>query len=346
MIRSAISVLRRHLTVKRATNILKVLVSYILSKLFRKPIMWGRPFMLMVEPTNVCNLMCPLCPTGSGTLNRPKGKMSLEHFKNLIDMVHEKLLFLSLWNVGEPFVNESLIEMIQYAKRKNIYVITSTNGHFLSHPKKVDHLIQSGLDELIISMDGASPETYNRYRLNGQFQKVIDGLRLLTREKQSLNSRHPLIDLQFIVMRHNEHEITAMENLARKLMVDRLTLKTVQVTNAQEAEEFLPTHRELRRYLFDTDDFRMKGTLKNDCRWLWFCPVVNWDGTVVPCCFDKDNDYALGNIFEDPPLEKIWHNEAYSTFRKKILADRNALEMCTNCSEGLRSLYIKKEKLP
>ncbi|UCE17900.1 MAG: SPASM domain-containing protein [Gemmatimonadota bacterium] len=345
MIRSAMTILRRHATTKKAVNVLIVLVSYLLSKLIRRPIAWGHPFMLMVEPTNMCNLKCPLCPTGSDSLTRPKGKMSYEHFVHLIDEVHEHLLLLSLWNVGEPFLNESFIKMIRFAKRKNIYVITSTNGHFLGTREKVRDLILSGLDELIVSMDGASSETYNRFRQNGQFQTVVDGLRGVTDEKNILKSASPRIDLQFIVMRHNEHEVKAMEDLARELKVDKLTLKTVQVTNVEEAEEFLPTQQEFRRYLFHGDTFRMRGKLKNNCRWLWFCPVVNWNGTVVPCCFDKDNEFTFGNVFEESSLENIWQNEQYSAFRRNILSDRKAYALCTNCSEGIKSLYIKKERL-
>jgi radical SAM protein with 4Fe4S-binding SPASM domain len=192
-------------------------------------------------------------------------------------------------------------------------------------------------------MDGASPETYNRYRQNGRFQQVVEGLQLLIQEKQTLHSEHPRVDLQFIVMRHNEHEIDAMEHLARELGVDKLTLKTVQVSDAQEAQEFLPKQIEFRRYLHEGENIQLKGNPKNGCRWLWFCPVVNWDGTVVPCCFDKDNEVVLGHVFEESSLTDVWYSPTYNSFRKKILRDRNGLTMCTNCSEGLKSLYITKK---
>ncbi|MFQ6092742.1 MAG: radical SAM/SPASM domain-containing protein [bacterium] len=345
MTRSAVRILRGHLTANRGANIAKALGSYLLSRLLRRPLVFGQPFMLMVEPTNLCNLKCPLCPAGSETLSRPQGKMALKQFTRLIDGSSEHLLHLTLWNVGEPFLNDSLIEMIRYAKSKNIYVITSTNGHFLTEKGRVRELILSGLDELILSMDGASPETYNRYRRKGQFQKVVDGLRLLTEEKEDLGTKNPIVDLQFILMRHNEHETEQMVSLAQRLKVDRLTLKTVQVTSGQEADQFLPTRRELRRYLFDNGGLRMKGRPKNDCRWLWFCPVINWDGTVVPCCFDKDNRFPLGNVFQAAPLKDIWRSEKYNALRRKILAARGEIALCHNCSEGLKGLYLKRARL-
>ena len=345
MIRSAVHILQHHLTLKKSVNVLKILGSYLLSKIVKKPILFGQPFMLMIEPTNLCNLNCPLCPTGSNILTRPKGTMSLEHFTRCIDEMSGSLLFLSLWNVGEPFMNTHFIEMIRYAKSKNIYVTTSTNGHFFDEQERVQKLIRSGLDEVILSMDGASPETYNRYRQRGDIQKVIAGLNLLIQEKRAMSSKTPLVDLQFIVMRHNEHEIERMEALARTLHVDRFTLKTVQVTHTSEAEEYLPVRKELRRYVYHNGRFRMKGRLKNDCRWLWFCPVINWDGTVVPCCFDKDNTLSLGNIFQGNTFKKIWHGRQYHTLRRHILSARKNIELCMNCSEGLKSLYVKRVRL-
>ena len=345
MIRSAVHILKKYVTLKRFINASQVLSSYFLSKILRKPILFGQPFMLMIEPTNECNLNCPLCPTGSNTLTRSKGAMPLEHFIQCIDEVSDSLLFLSLWNVGEPFMNDDLIEMIQYAKGKNIYVMTSTNGHFFNDAKRVRELIRSGLDELILSMDGASEETYKRYRQKGHFQKVIDGLNLLIQEKKSVGSKTPVVDLQFIVMRHNEHEIERMEALAREVKVDKLTLKTVHVTSDSEAEAFLPVRKELRRYVFHNGHLSMKGKLKKNCRWLWFCPVINWDGTVVPCCFDKDNTIPLGNVFQGNTLHEIWCGEKYNRLRRRLLSARNEIDLCTNCSEGLKSLYLKSVRL-
>jgi len=344
VIRSTVAILRRHLTAKRAANIGLSLGSYLLSRFLRQPIVFGQPFMMMIEPTNLCNLRCPLCPTGSDALTRAKGRMSMREFVRLMDESGDYLLHISLWNVGEPFMNEHFIDMVRYAKGKNIYVITSTNGHFMAEDTKVRELVQSGLDEIILSMDGASEETYSRYRKKGAFHTVVDGLKLLAKTKETVGSTRPLIDLQFIVMRHNEHEIEQMMALAKRLKVNRLTLKTVQVTSAEEAEAFLPASTELRRYLYRNGRLTMKGKPKNDCRWLWFCPVVNWDGTVVPCCFDKDNEFPLGNVFEGRTVKEIWHGDRYAALRKRILTARNKTALCQNCSEGLKNLYIKKTR--
>jgi MoaA/NifB/PqqE/SkfB family radical SAM enzyme len=345
MNRSAHRILRDHLTLKRAVNILKGLISYILSHIMRRPVLFGHPFMLMVEPSNLCNLNCPLCPTGSDSLTRPQGNMTLEQFKHLLDESSQHLLFLSLWNVGEPFMNPHLMNMIRYAKSRKLYVITSTNGHFFQTRQKVRDLIRSGLDELIVSIDGASPETYNRYRRKGDIHTVIEGLRLLTEEKAALASPHPLIDLQFIVMRHNEHEIETIDTLARQMKVNQFTLKTVQVTTDEEAQTFLPTRPELRRYHLQDGHIRMKGTLRNTCRWLWFCPVINWDGSVVPCCFDKDNDLLLGTLSNGTLLSDIWRGERYTRLRRTILTAREHIDLCGNCSEGLKSLYLKRVRI-
>jgi len=345
MIRSALHILRHHLTFGRAVNILTVLSAYLLSLLLRRPFCFGRPFMLMIEPSNLCNLNCPLCPTGSDTLTRARGQMTVDQFHRLIDELGDHLLFLSLWNMGEPFMNRHFTEMVRYAKSKNIYVITSTNGHFFTDTERVRDLVSSGLDECIISIDGASQETYTRYRRKGNLKIVIDGIPRLVREKERQDSSRPLIDPQFLVMRHNEHERETIERLARDLRVNRLSLKTVQVNTEEEASTFLPVNPELRRYSLHNGQFRMKGRLRNMCRWLWFCPVINWDGSVVPCCFDKDNDLALGTLEPGVSFSHIWKNEAYTRLRRRILTSREGIDLCRNCSEGLKSLYLKRERI-
>jgi len=123
----------------------------------------------MIEPTNYCNLKCPLCPTGAGLIRREKAAMSFEDFKKILDNLGNQIIHLRLWNWGEPLLNKELPKMIKYAKSKNIYVNTSTNSSFLNK-ENVRELTNSGLDHLIVSLDGASEETYSLYRKNGNFK--------------------------------------------------------------------------------------------------------------------------------------------------------------------------------
>jgi radical SAM protein with 4Fe4S-binding SPASM domain len=320
-----------------------VLISYLLSRMTRRPIVLGNPFMLMLEPSSLCNLHCPLCAVGAGKLTRPQGNMSLEAFRMVLDEMTPYLIHLTLWNQGEPFMNPQLLEMIRYAKARKMVVLTSTNGHFLDNRQQAEQLVSSGLDDLIISLDGITPETYQGYRKGGDLDRVIRGIRQVVRTKKRLRSSRPYIELQFLIMRHNQHQIEDFRRLAKELGVDKISLKTLQVETPQQARLYLPRRSAHRRYRLRNGTVQLKGGLRNNCRWIWFCPVINSDGTVCPCCFDKDNLFPLGNVFNSHHLKDIWHGTRYRDFRRHILTSRDRTPMCQNCSEGLNRLVLRKE---
>jgi MoaA/NifB/PqqE/SkfB family radical SAM enzyme len=336
-------VLSAPLTLGKVLNVPLVVASYLLSRMTRRPIILGRPFMLMLEPSSLCNLHCPLCAVGAGRLTRPQGHMPLKQFIRILDEMGPHLLHLTLWNQGEPFLNPHLVEMIRYAKARKMTVLTSTNGHYLDRHGMAESLVRSGLDDLIVSLDGVSSQTYRGYRKGGDLHRVLRGIRTLVQAKKRLRSSRPFVELQFLIMKHNQHEIEPFRALAKTLGVDRISLKTLQVETLQEARQFLPRRRSYRRYRLDGGTVRLKGKLSHHCRWIWFCPVINSDGTVCPCCFDKDNQVPLGNAFNSQPLVDIWHGQPYQFFRRRILTARERIPLCQNCSEGLTRLVVKKE---
>ena len=336
-------VLTTPITPRQVLNIFQVFASYLFSSLSRRPLIWGRPFMLMVEPSSLCNLHCPLCAVGAKKLTRDQGHMPLEWFRQIIDEMGPYLIHLTLWNQGEPFLNPDLLPMIRYAKAKKMVVLTSTNGHFLDSREGAEQLVTSGLDDLIISMDGATQETYQKYRKGGDFQRVIRGIRNLVMAKKHLGSARPYIELQFLIMKHNQHEIETFRSLARDLRVNKISLKTVQVENPDEGRRYLPDRSVHRRYTLDDNSLQLKGSVRDNCRWIWFCPVINSDGTVCACCFDKDHTSPLGNVFQSRSLTQIWQGEKYQAFRRRILSGRARLPLCQNCSEGLTRLVLRKE---
>ncbi|MCE2439665.1 MAG: radical SAM protein, partial [Candidatus Latescibacteria bacterium] len=211
----------RTLTIRRVWNVARVVSSYLLSRLVRRDIRMGRPFVLMLEPTNVCNLKCPLCPSGNGEMTRPRGTMEFENFRRIFEEQAKDLVLLMLWNQGEPFINKRLTDMVRLAKAHNVPTITSTNVHYIRSRSDAEDIVTSGLDEIVVSLDGATPESYVKYRVGGNFDRVLDGIRLLSTAKKTLNADHPVIHLQFIIFKHNETEIEAARNLARELGVDR-----------------------------------------------------------------------------------------------------------------------------
>ena len=325
---------------KRAWNFSKVMASMGLSWATRNPVVWGKPFVLMVEPTNYCNLKCPLCPSGNGDMTRARGKMNLDDFKSLIDRVGGDLVLLMLWNQGEPFLNRCFTQMVEYAHAKRIPTLTSTNGHFVRTAEQARDVIESGLDEIIVSLDGVDQETYQQYRVGGEIEKVFDCVRLLVREKARLGKRTPLINLQFIVFKHNEGDLEEAERIAGDLGVDKFLLKTAQVYTDDDASEFLPETEEFNRYEnVSHEGLAVKGQPKWGCKVLWYSSMVNWNGKVAPCCFDKNGSVDLGRAFGDESFHETWRGRAYMDFRRTILRDRTKVPMCNNCSEGYTGMF-------
>jgi radical SAM protein with 4Fe4S-binding SPASM domain len=328
--------IRHSYSLRRSWNAMKSYGSYWLSSLLKKPIVWGAPPVIMIEPTNVCNLKCPLCPTGAGTLNRPNRFMDWDVYQKTIDELHRDTFMVLLWNQGESFMHQDFLRMVSYAHERGMWTYASTNGHYLAEP---DEVIQSGLGTLLVSVDGASSETYEAYRRSGNFDQVITDLKRLTEAKRRLKSATPVIHLQFIVMKHNEHEIEEINRLARECGVDRLTLKTVQIYDDGDIDVWLPDSEDQRRYKVVEDEagshFAMKHGYPNRCSRLWNQPVVNAGGELAVCCFDKDSDFAMGSMKEGS-FRQIWKNRKYMAFRKAVFSKRSQFEMCRNCGEGVK----------
>lgn len=329
--------LLKALTFKRIWNVAQMLAALLVSIFRKRPTVWGVPPVLTIEPTNICNLRCPLCVTGNGTMERAYGRMQLETFTRLIDEIGDRVLYLVFFNQGEPYLHRGLYEFVAYAKRRGIYVTTSTNAHYFDE-QTAEATVRSGMDSLVLSVDGAKQETYAQYRVGGSLAKVQSGIRALVAAKQRLRSKTPHLYMQFLVMQHNEHEIPAMKRMARELGVDRLLIKTTQVETLEEAQTWLPRADKYRRYHVAANEFEVKRG-KGVCVRPWLTTMVNWDGGVVPCCFDKNAHHLTGELWPEKNFAAIWRSETYADFRAKMLNDRNDLDLCKNCNQGL-GLFI------
>ena len=321
------------LSIKRLANAVQVLISLGLSRILGKSINYGVPFILNIEPTVKCNLACPQCLTGSGKTRRNESFLDFALYNQIIDELGGKIWYLLLYNQGEPFLHQNFIGLIKKAKSKNIYVTTSTNGHFFSDEIFVKEFIKSGIDSVFISLDGADQQTYEKYRSHGNFSKVITGIKQLVQIRQELESRSPLIFIQFLVMKHNEHQIGEIKKLVNKLGVDRLLFKTVQVDSKAAAQRFLPKNNSYSRYPGKTNNLNRAKQI-NFCPRLWYSSVLLSDGRVVPCCFDKNGDYALGILNNSTTFKQIWKSNEYRKFRNKIIKKANNISICQNCSQN------------
>jgi len=323
------------LTFRRMWNASKVMSSFYLTKWTGKPIQWGLPFSISFEPTTSCNLRCPECPSGLRAFTRPIGMLEKDFFTKTIDEIHKDLLYLIFYFQGEPYLNPDFLEMVKYAAAKKIYTATSTNAHYLND-ENARKTIESGLDRLIISIDGTTQEVYQQYRIGGKLEKVLEGARNIVKWKKQMNSKTPYVFFQFLVVKPNEHQIEDIKKLAEEIGVDGVRYKTAQVYDFENGNPLIPTIDKYARYKKQANGkYTIKNSLDNNCWKLWHSCVISWDGLVVPCCFDKDADYKLGDLKKDN-FATIWQDDNYKQFRKKLLTGRKNIEICANCSEGTR----------
>jgi len=285
---------------------------------------------IIIEPSNICNLRCPLCPVSGA--KREKGFLSLENFKKIIDDI-PKIKSINFGWAGEPLLNKEVFKMVKYADLKGVRTIISTNTVLLN--QYIDEVLNSGLTNLIVCLDGASKETHEKYRVGSDFESIKSNIKKLCEEKKRRKLKRPGVTLQSLVTKDNEKEMPAMIELAENLGVDELEFKTLSLGSSvglaeriKRAKEFLPSDK-LSRYDFKGEKLTIKSKPKL-CSWLRQS-VILWNGDVVPCCYDVEGDLTVGNIFKDGGFKKVWRSEKYKRYRRKII--RREFTLCKNCSQ-------------
>jgi radical SAM protein with 4Fe4S-binding SPASM domain len=308
--------------------------SYLRSSASKKAYAYGMPPAIGIELTNHCNLHCPECASGSGAMKRERGFMDIELFNKIISQLRPYLYNINLYFQGEPLLHPAFSSFITHSR--GIRSIISTNGHFLS-VENSEKIIKSGLFKLIISLDGLDQTTYSAYRMGGNVETVLEGIRNITaarkRHKSSLK-----IELQMLVTRLNENQIPRMRRLAAEFNAS-LKLKSIQIISRNSFETWLPQVRKFRRYESNEGKFTIRNMLPGRCARLWLNPVVTWNGKVLPCCFDKDADHIMGDLTQES-FNEIWNGSKYRLFRRVLLTDRRAVEICRNCSSGMRGVIV------
>lgn len=331
--RDKLSIIRL-LTLTRIWNLILVGLSYYVTRISKRTIHWGNPYSISIEPTTSCNLRCPECPSGLRQFSRNTGMLSMDLYRKILGQLKDRLIYMILYFQGEPYLNPRFFEFIRFAKQDRIYTATSTNGHFLSddNAKKT---IESGLDRLIISLDGIGQQEYATYRIGGRYDIVIQGIRSLVRWKKELKSGTPHIIVQFIVFRSNEHQLGEVKKLCREIGVDELQFKTAQIYDYKKGNPLIPTLDKYSRYRKMPDgSYEFKNKLPNRCFRMWSSCVITWDGITVPCCFDKDADHKMGDL-KEKPFSEVWRSKMYYDFRTRVFTNRKQTGICQNCTEGM-----------
>jgi radical SAM protein with 4Fe4S-binding SPASM domain len=320
---------------KKLGNALRVFRSYKKSLRSGRSYHNGFPLSISFEPTTSCNLRCPECPSGLRNFSRPTGMLEEKFFQKTIDELAPHLIYLTFYFQGEPYLNPKFLDMAAHAVKKKIYTATSTNAHFITD-ESAKKTVESGLHRLIISIDGATQESYEQYRIGGQLEKVIEGTKKIISWKKKLNSKTPYVIFQFLVVKPNEHEIEEVKRLGKELGVDEVKFKTAQVYDFEKGNPLIPENEKFSRYSKKADgSWGIKNKLLNQCWRMWSGCVITWDGLVVPCCFDKDATHKLGDL-KSRSFREIWRSEVYEKFRGSILKSRGEIDICKNCTEGTK----------
>jgi len=297
------------------------------------------PVSAQIDPVgNLCQLRCPLCPVGARIITDDRRIMPLDTFTTILDKM-PFLRTIELYRSGEPFLNPELPAMIRYASDRNIKVVTSTHFSFFKPDEFFEGLVASGLDTLVVSLDGASPETYSRYRIGGDYELVLANIRNLLAAREKARSKTPRIIWQFLVNRYNEHEIAAARSMASDLKIV-LDLRPISLGDNEPDVRHKCTDIEERKHAWlPEDQTYVDDCYKGDyryplfrgmCHQLFTRVVLMADGAVLPCCEARNRESAFGSLLEES-FEEIWYGAAYRDARMRALNIKTTPEIQSVC---------------
>lgn len=317
-------------TWRRIVNLLRCRLSYALSC---AGIVRVRhlPEFISVEPADWCMLRCAECPVGQASGGRARHTLSPGLFRRLLDQTGDRLHTVQFFFQGEPLLCRQLPELIAEAAERGIVSIVSTNAQLLT-PQLAEQLLRAGLNKIIVSIDGLTQSSYEVYRAGGSLERALAGLRAVADARERTGSRVE-IELQCLRLRSNEHEWERFRREYRRLGATKLSMKTAQIIDFRSGSDLLPSDSRYVRYRIGKDgEWHRKKAYRNRCARLWSGCVVDAEGQVLPCCFDKRREHVLGRI-EEQSFQDIWFGEEADRFRKTIVQRREAVEMCKNCTE-------------
>ena len=320
---SRINHLRRHaFEVLPYLSFLKLinLIHNLAEKQFRTTSLKSYPVAIKIEPTGFCQLQCPGCAHNDIEYNKSFHKNDMlneENLQKILEQFKKYLLWVSLSHRGEPFLNKNLTSLIKIIHDNNIAVSLPTNFSIRMNEDKIEQLARSGLDKLFVSLDGASEQTYSKYRVGGIFNQVLLNVNYLANYKKKNGLKRPTIIWKFIVFEHNKHEIDIVKSTYKSLGFDSYVIE-----NNRYGKEMIN---------IKAKEMNDRIRKKKNCYWLWNLMVIQSDGGVKPCCLKKD--FNIGNAFSDN-LKATWNNKRYIELRSGFQRKNFPMEIddcCKNC---------------
>jgi len=337
----------QHGSLRKITNLIQVEWERKLKRIEIK----GRPYILIIDPCNYCNLQCPLCPTGIHELGRPQSMMSFDNFKKYFDLFSPFLFETYLHNWGESLLNPEIFRMVAHAQDQNVGTNLSSNFAQVDS-SAIDCLLDCGLEYLVISLDGTNQQTYSQYRIRGNYERVLESLETLIRKRNQRHRKWPVVEWQYIVMKHNQHEIPEAEKLAKMIGVDFLRFIPVGMpfetkNRAEVAQKWFPTAAP---GISEPGNGLVFGqsVRPGPCFYLFRSMAIHPDGGISPCCIvhRKSMDFADLNS-KEIDAAKIWNNHKYlsarSLYSPEKLQNRGST-VCDACD--LFEFHATKRSIP
>ncbi len=330
----------RCVSFSRLVNLLQLQFTWWIARYLRIFIIARGPAAISIEATTFCNLQCPECLSGMRKFTRLTGSVNMQDFTRWVNELRKSTIWLNLYFQGEPFLHKELVDMIRFAEKNRFYIMISTNGHYLTE-ENCNAIIDAGLDRLVVSLDGLDQESYEKYRRGGDLNSVTEGIETLCRIKNERNSSHPYLIIQCLLLSNNSHQAESFRQMKTRKGIDEVQFKTAQFYDFKSGNSLMPMEEKHSRYLRKGDSgYVIRSNFPNYCRRLWFGSVITWNGHVLPCCYDKDGEFRLGDLSEENFLS-IWKGGKYRLFRQKVFNNRKGIDICTNCGEGLSKCYYE-----
>lgn len=295
--------------------------------------------MLWIEPSAVCNLRCPGCPTAAG--QQQGGVMTLPIFRQILDRIPITVRILNLWHRGEPLAAPDFPEIAAETSRRHLKAHTHTNGILLTRGDIAARLVDARLSQVSIALDGGTEESYQARRPGGTLAGVIQGIEALAEAKRRANSLFPRIIVECLTGNQPVEEFLSVRKLALDAGANAVKFKTLRVENLEDVQtalKELPANKKFWRYNVVGNYLQMKRT-RSTCRRLGFSTLIAWNGDIYPCCFYLKFFAPFGNILESR-FKDLWRSDSLTKFREVVDKDRDKIPMCRNCTEGLPYLYV------
>ena len=300
----------------------------LLERLGDLPFERRRPRFLAIEPTNACNLSCPLCPVGAETMDRRRGFMDVDRFRVLMAELSGHATGLLMNFAGEPLLHPRIGEMVSCVADHGLHLILGTHGNI----DKMEELVAARLPQILFAIDGVTEGSYQRYRVGGRLQTALDNLDKLVVAREKARSAVPRITLQFVVMQHNQHEIRELVALGRRMRVDEISLQPICVNDffTEEQADLRGQWCPQPRAVAGAPHFLRSRTPRRPSLCVWALQsVVLFNGDVTACCFDTSGKHVVGNAFTPGGFRAVWESRPYRELRRRILTQE--LDICRTC---------------